>query len=114
MPSPVHGLEMQDPEARVVNPRWRALDRNIQRLRQQPRHPAEPDRRFDPGRAIPPQPPKPPDNTRPAAMRSTPSAKPSSSSAGTHRDTSPSPTSTNRTPCTLSPKAKNSSSTSSE
>ena len=30
----VHGLEMQDPEARVVNPRWRALDRNIQRLRQ--------------------------------------------------------------------------------
>ena len=30
----VHGLEMQDPEARVVNPRWRALDRSIQRLRQ--------------------------------------------------------------------------------
>ena len=30
----VRGLEMQDPEARVVNPRWRALDRNIQRLRQ--------------------------------------------------------------------------------
>ena len=29
-----HGLEMQDPEARVVNPRWHALDRNIQRLRQ--------------------------------------------------------------------------------
>ena len=30
----VHGLEMQDPEARVVNPRWRALDRSVQRLRQ--------------------------------------------------------------------------------
>ena len=30
----VHGLERQDPEARVVNPRWRALDRSVQRLRQ--------------------------------------------------------------------------------
>ena len=30
----VHGLEMQDPEARVVNPRRRELERNIQRLRQ--------------------------------------------------------------------------------
>ena len=30
----VHGLQAQDPEARVVNPRWRELDRNIQRLRQ--------------------------------------------------------------------------------
>ncbi len=27
----VRGLEMQDSEARVVNPRWRALDRSIQR-----------------------------------------------------------------------------------
>ena len=30
----VHRLEPQDPEARVVNPLWRALDRNVQRFRQ--------------------------------------------------------------------------------
>ena len=30
----VRGLEPQDPEARVVNPRWRAIDRNVQRFRQ--------------------------------------------------------------------------------
>ena len=30
----VHGLEAQDPDARIVNPRWRAIDRNVQRFRQ--------------------------------------------------------------------------------
>ena len=30
----VRGLEPQDPEARVVNPRWRAIDRNVSRFRQ--------------------------------------------------------------------------------
>ena len=30
----VHGLEAQDPDARIVNPRWRAHERNIQRFRQ--------------------------------------------------------------------------------
>ena len=30
----VRGLEPQDPEARVVNPLWRAIDRNVSRFRQ--------------------------------------------------------------------------------
>ena len=30
----VRGLELQDPEARVVNPLWRALDRSVHRFQQ--------------------------------------------------------------------------------
>ena len=30
----VHGLEAQDPDARIVNPRWRAIDRNVRGFRQ--------------------------------------------------------------------------------
>ena len=48
----VHGLEMQDPEARVVNPPPTRTRAQHPASPATPRHPAQPDRRSDPGSAV--------------------------------------------------------------